>query len=250
MRELIIKNLNSIEKEENIRILYACEAGSRAYGTETAESDYDVRFIYMRPLRAYISIVQSERTISRKSPFSVEYHGWDIFKAFELCRKSNPALYEWFFSPCIYLKDEFFYINMKQIIYSGYSLQVLFRHYQSLAQKNIKELKRKETGSKAYVKTFLQALRGVMAMRWIAKRQSLPPLSVKQLADGDQYIEEMINVLVKAKTMDVYAKHIPKESFFNEMLHSLPDYFQKQTSEPEGADVQKLNELLWTLLKI
>jgi predicted nucleotidyltransferase len=249
MREKIINGLSRIENKHGIHILYACEAGSRAYGTETAESDYDVRFIFMRPLRAYVSIVQSGQTISDNTEMSIEYHGWDIFKALQLCQKSNPSLYEWFMSPFIYRKDEFFYKKMRQIIYSSYSLETLFKHYQSLAIRNIKELRRKEAGSKTYVKTFLQALRATLTSRWIAKHQSLPPLLLKHLADGDQNIEDLIELLVKAKTVKECTVHLAHETILEEIIDSELDKFQ-HIADRKTVDVQRLNEVVWGLFNI
>lgn len=49
MRETILKKLAQIEQAENVRILLAVESGSRAWGFASPDSDYDVRFIYVRP---------------------------------------------------------------------------------------------------------------------------------------------------------------------------------------------------------
>ena len=46
----ILHRLSRIEEEEGIRIFYACESGSRAWGFPSRDSDYDVRFLYLRPL--------------------------------------------------------------------------------------------------------------------------------------------------------------------------------------------------------
>jgi hypothetical protein len=56
MREKIVQLLGEIEQTEGIRILYACESGSRAWGFPSADSDYDVRFLYVHPLEWYLSI--------------------------------------------------------------------------------------------------------------------------------------------------------------------------------------------------
>ena len=49
MRELIVRKLRQIEKDYNVRVLLAVESGSRAWGFASPDSDYDVRFIYVRP---------------------------------------------------------------------------------------------------------------------------------------------------------------------------------------------------------
>ena len=43
---LVQIKLAEIEKIHNIRIVYAVESGSRAWGFASPDSDYDVRFIY------------------------------------------------------------------------------------------------------------------------------------------------------------------------------------------------------------
>jgi predicted nucleotidyltransferase len=50
MRDIIIQKVDEIEREHEIRILYACESGSRGWGFPSPDSDFDVRFIYLRPL--------------------------------------------------------------------------------------------------------------------------------------------------------------------------------------------------------
>ena len=61
MRERILQNLNQLEKTEGITILHAVESGSRAWGFPSPDSDYDVRFIYVRPREDYLKVRGSEQ---------------------------------------------------------------------------------------------------------------------------------------------------------------------------------------------
>ena len=56
MEALIQEKLHEIEKRENCRILLAVESGSRAWGFASPDSDYDVRFIYVRDKESYLKL--------------------------------------------------------------------------------------------------------------------------------------------------------------------------------------------------
>lgn len=56
MREKIQEQLRRIEEAENIKILLSVESGSRAWGFASPDSDYDVRFIYIRRLEDYLRL--------------------------------------------------------------------------------------------------------------------------------------------------------------------------------------------------
>jgi len=64
MQQLILHHLQRIEKEKGIRILYACETGSRGWGFASPDSDFDIRFIYVHPRDSYLSINNPRDTIS------------------------------------------------------------------------------------------------------------------------------------------------------------------------------------------
>lgn len=48
MRDTILNELRKIQSQENVKIIMAIESGSRAWGFASPDSDYDVRFIYVR----------------------------------------------------------------------------------------------------------------------------------------------------------------------------------------------------------
>lgn len=83
MKDAIQSELTKIEKQQSVRVLYACEAGSRAYGIDTKESDYDVRLITIKPVRSYLTVSERQETWNDSAP-PIEWHSWDVFKALQL----------------------------------------------------------------------------------------------------------------------------------------------------------------------
>lgn len=102
MQDEIVARLRAIEDENDVRIIYACEAGSRAYGLDHALSDYDVRFFYVRKPEAYLSVCETNKEIRPQISGSWDANGWDLRKALRLLRESNPSVLEWLHSPVVY----------------------------------------------------------------------------------------------------------------------------------------------------
>ena len=107
MRELIVNELKKIEAEYNVKILLAVESGSRAWGFASPDSDYDVRFIYIRPKEDYLRLEDVRDVIELPINDDLDINGWDLQKALRLLYRSNPTLFEWFSSPIVYMETDF-----------------------------------------------------------------------------------------------------------------------------------------------
>src|ERR1700722_1474100 len=111
-KRYIQNKLEELAQTHNIKILLAIESGSRAWGFPSKDSDYDVRFIYSRPINDYLSIELPKDVIVTEitdDPFlGVPYDasGWDIRKTLQLALKSNSVLIEWLRSPVVYMANE------------------------------------------------------------------------------------------------------------------------------------------------
>lgn len=121
MGEIILFHLKEIEARENVRIVFACESGSRAWGFPSSDSDYDVRFLHVRPVEWYLSIDKKRDVIERPVNGGLDINGWDLKKALRLFRKSNPPLLEWLGSPILYLERFSVAAKMRELIPVYYS---------------------------------------------------------------------------------------------------------------------------------
>jgi hypothetical protein len=121
--------LTAIERGEAIRVLYACESGSRAWGFASGDSDYDVRFIYVHPRDHYLSVFANRDVIEQKITDDLDISGWDLRKTLGLVSKSNPPLLEWFKSPIVYRQDPEFVGAFRSLMDQFYSPKRCFAHY-------------------------------------------------------------------------------------------------------------------------
>ena len=102
MQNVIEEQLKEIEEKENVKIIYCVESGSRAWGFASLDSDYDVRFIYVRNKEDYLKLNKNRDVIEWRLDDVLDINGWDIQKALRLLYKSNPTLIEWSMSPIVY----------------------------------------------------------------------------------------------------------------------------------------------------
>lgn len=201
MEERIRARLRQIEAEENARVLYACESGSRAWGFPSLDSDYDVRFLYLRPKEWYLSIDLERRrgVIERCIDDCLDISGWDLRKALGLFRKSNPPLLEWLGSPIVYLEEFTIASRMRTLAPAYYSPMASTYHYLSMARGNYRDLLK---GPQVSVKKYFYALRPILAVNWIERGLGVVPMEfevlVGRLVDSAE-LREQIEKLVAAK---------------------------------------------------
>ena len=138
MRKKIQTQLRRIEEEENIKILLAVESGSRAWGFASPDSDYDVRFIYIRRLEDYLRLDAIRDVIELPIDDVLDINGWDLQKTLRLLYKSNPTLFEWFSSSIVYQKTEFA-DEFRDLMMHYFSSKKTLYHYISMAEGNYRE---------------------------------------------------------------------------------------------------------------
>lgn len=197
MKDVIRQQLRKIEVEHDVKIIYACETGSRSTGLATTHSDYDVRFLYIHPVKWYLSIDKKYDVISRPINDQLDLHGWDMHKALFLLKKSNPTLLEWLHSPQIYQMNEETILKIKGSIPIIFSIKTCFYHYLKMASGNFQEVL---LGKNTSVKQYLNVVRPLLICLWLEKNKSYPPIQFHTLVQGcHPYIKEDLNNLALLK---------------------------------------------------
>lgn len=201
MKEKIKNYLKEIENNYNIKILYACETGSRAWGFPSPDSDYDIRMIYIHPKDWYLSLWEEKDTIEMMlNDNEIDITGWDLRKSLRLLLKSNPPLLERIQSPIIYRCDEPFLSEIILIAKTFYSKIATIHHYLNMAKKCLYEIDNIETYK---LKKFFYALRSAIACKWILDRDELPPICFLEMLEKlniSQTLKTRIAELIELKS--------------------------------------------------
>ncbi|MBE4910201.1 nucleotidyltransferase domain-containing protein [Bacillus luteolus] len=248
----IVNRLTEIEEIHDVSIIYAGESGSRAYGSETSYSDHDVKFIYYRSLKNYLRLTPKSDVIEELSHNSLELHGWDLKKALDLFRKSNPTLYEMLHSPIVYRENNDIIEELRGLVIEWFSLKRMSFHYLNMASTNTKKILENKLHDTVLIKTLFQAARAYLAVSFIVKEKQLPPIKMADLIrlqpiDKQTFFQEILdakrnNKFLASASIESLLIYIQTE--LEELRHivkDLPD--QKVDEEP-------LNQILWKLLGV
>jgi predicted nucleotidyltransferase len=244
--------LDALERVEGVAVLLAVESGSRAWGFPSVDSDYDVRFIYIRRPEWYLSIDLENRrdVIERPLENEIDLSGWDVRKALKLFHKSNPPFLEWLQSPFIYRERFSLAGQLRKLLPEFYSPRACFYHYLHTAKGNIREYLHGET---VWRKKYFYVLRPLLAMRWIEQGRGPVPIEFQKLIDAtvdDRTLRSAISDLVSAKCAGAELERGPR-------IPAISDFVDKEMArlgqmvsdrvEPV-ADVHVLNDLFRSTL--
>ncbi len=178
----ILERLAAIEQTHAVRILYACESGSRAWGFASPDSDYDVRFIYVHPRDWYLRVDLEYCRDVIECPIEdvLDINGWDFRKALQLMRKSNPPLFEWLHSPIVYRAQPGFQEAMQALTPACYSFPACAWHYLHMARGNNREYLQ---GEQVRLKKYLYVLRPLLAVHWLESGRGMVPMLFRTLVE-------------------------------------------------------------------
>jgi len=201
METRIQGKLNEIEKSHGVKILYACETGSRAWGFPSPDSDFDVRMIYRHELDWYLSLSDKKDSIEfMSSDGELDITGWDIKKCLKLMLRSNGALLERVQSPIVYRNEDNISALLKEYSERCFAPIAAMHHYLGMAKNSFSDIDNKE---EIRLKTLFYALRASLACKWIREKGTVPPIVFLKMVEGldfDISLKDRIRSLVTLKS--------------------------------------------------
>ena len=250
IRNEILDKLSEIEEKENVRIIYAVESGSRAWGVESPDSDYDVRFIYIRNKEDYLKLQEMRDVIEWQLDNVLDINGWDLKKTLIQFHKGNATLFEWANSPIVYKKSDEW-----QVVYEGakkyFSKKIALYHYYGTANNTFKQYLQDDV---VRYKKYIYALRPLLACKYIEDNHSIPPVRFDELLmqklpeDLSDEIDKMLDIKSRSDEKDLNPQLPVIKSYIEKEINRYEQLI-KTMDDDRTADWETLNKLFLEILE-
>ena len=197
MRDMILNELDVLEQERGVKVLLAIESGSRSWGFASTDSDYDVRYVYIKPTSEYLRLENTRDTMEWRLDDELDIVGWDLSKFLRLLRKSNPSAFEWLGSEIVYREIPAFQ-RVRDVAKKCFDPFASANHYLGMATKH--DFRYIKSG-KPTLKRYLYAVRAILACRWSIYEQTPVPIPFEALERAmiDENMVTLIDGMVEEK---------------------------------------------------
>lgn len=195
--------LAGVAADHGVTVPWAIESGSRAWGFPSPDSDYDCRFVFVRPRADYLSPWRPRDVI--ETPFDpvLDVNGWDLVKAVQLAVRGNAVVGEWLRSPIVYGGDPAFAAALTDLLRVSGDRAATARHYLHVGR-NQWDPTRTAEGQPVRLKKVLYATRSVLALRWLELHDGVPPMQLDELlaeTDPPPAVREVLADVVARKAV-------------------------------------------------
>ena len=225
IEEVIQEKLREIERRENVKVLYAVESGSRAWGVASPDSDYDVRFIYVRDKDFYLSLRDTKDFIDWELNEVLDINGWDLKKALQHFHKSNATLFEWSNSPVVYYTTDAWKKLYDEAASRYFACKSSMYHYYGTANKNYHEYLMEDF---VKYKKYFYVLRPILACKWIEEKKCPPPVLFDELVASvlEEDMKQVIADLLAKKVQMSESDKAPKIEKVNRYIEEKLAYYK------------------------
>jgi uncharacterized protein len=249
VRKRVLAELDDVERQYDVKVLFACESGSRGWGFASPDSDYDVRFVYAHRRDWYLRVEPQRDVIERPLDDVLDVSGWELRKALQLLHRSNPTLLEWLDSPVVYREDSHWASRLRSLAAAFFSPLRGRHHYLSMARKNFRGYLQGDT---VRFKKYLYVLRPLLAVRWIDMGLGMPPMRFADLVAGtvhDPVMLAELDALLELKMSAGEAEYGPRRPALHAFIETLlSDAGRERDYKRPWGDVAMLDAFLLDVL--
>lgn len=242
MKQKIVTTIQNIEQQFNVKVCFAVEAGSRAWGIPGEDSDYDVRFVYAHPKEWYLSIDEQRDVIELPSDDRLDINGWELRKALRLLKKANPHLLEWLHSGTVYFQTGSLIEKLKEIETKAFSPQSAIHHYLNMAKRNFQVYMQ---GEKVTIKKYFYVLRPILACKWIEMYNTFPPVEFPELVDKmlrpGPLKQELLAIMERKRAgqgLEQELKSLVIHDYVKTEIDRVQDYAKSMSEKREDITIQ------------
>lgn len=239
MKKEILKVIRSIEKKHNVEVVWAIESGSRAWGFESKDSDYDVRCMHVGKKDDYLGLFHPPKQINYFEN-DLDIESWDVTKFAELMIKSNPQIAEWLRSPIVYIESSA-RKRLRRLFDAGCSLEFLRQHYLRMAKQNY--MKYMGIGKAHPCKKYLYVLRGIACASYIEKNKKLSPLPYSEVIGNlPDFAQKFFKKCIMVKNTTEKAEIMAEKDILDFIDSQINQKFEKNNFE--FKKMLELNDLV------
>ncbi|KAJ6246938.1 hypothetical protein M0813_02194 [Anaeramoeba flamelloides] len=180
MEKTIQELIRKMEEQYNITVLLCCEAGSREWGLDNPDSDYDIRgFFYHNDKSAYMTAIDSPDSVEQIDFMSkdriIDFSLWDIKKMFKLLAKSNPSILEWALSTIVYYEKPTEMEMIRNVILKYTCRVPLIYHYLNMSRRNYNRFIKNQMRVK--IKKYAYIIRAQVTALWLIQNSQISQLN-------------------------------------------------------------------------
>ena len=245
---VIVDHLAYLMEQHGCCLLFAGESGSRAWGLQSPDSDYDVRCIYAHPPRWYFSIEDHRETIETVFPDDIDIAGYELRKALRLFSTCSIPINEQILNPVCYGGSPDFLDRIRALIPVYFNKNRALLHYANVANQAMTQVQGLAIG----LHRVFYIIRPLLACEWIERHDTMPPTEFQKLCDADFLPLPLLNEVMEIMhrklitvTVDKVSLQLSKDLLYwmVESLKRHQETLRLLSAGPIAVSVEPLNEL-------
>lgn len=241
MDAIIWAKLSEIEQSEHVKIILAVEAGSRAWGFSSPDSDYDVRFIYIKEKKEYLRLEEIRDSIDWQQDEHLDMEGWDLRKVLRMIYRSTPEIYEWFFSGIVYRETPEAQ-ELRKLLPEYFSITKCAQNYLHIASMVFRTYFRDD---EVWQVKYFYLLRPMLQIQWMLEEKNVPPVQMEELVREkmpDEWKGFILEILEKKKKSSELGKASRNKRLNQDIAETLREM------ERQILSMKKEEKKSWDLL--